>query len=212
MKTAKREFVLFLISILILFACLFYSPIRGRFCVVLWLVVFFVLRKLFLRNHVDSNAEVAPGVTRRELDEATRTVKDAAKTIDGYAHEIKKREVVVLVRDIGKVIREIARNLQDDPSDIRMSKTFLQRRLPEAIEIIAAYARLSKRSLDDKGVARLVETEEAISRIKRGFHDHLQRCLEDDLSKLRVDNRMTEYFYPDADEGIQSNQDDSDAD
>jgi 5-bromo-4-chloroindolyl phosphate hydrolysis protein len=168
-----------------------------KFCIIFAIGAYFILKQVMQRQSPEEKRDPAPGISRKSLDDAVRKVRDTARDFDRLANDIDKREIVEVVRNISKTLREIAYNFEDDPSDIEMSRTFIEKRLGEAVDIVSAYARLSRRSLDDRGQSQLLETEDAIRRIDRGFAEHLQRCLSNDLSKLRVDQKMTEYFYPD---------------
>ncbi len=196
-QTDRRNHIPVGVGFLVLFACVYFCRFSMRIGVILAVLAYFLLRRVVILPRSDSKAEVSPGISRNTPNEATEKVRNTAREFDQLANEIEKREIVQVVRDIAKNLREIAYDFEDDPSDVEMSRIFVEKRLGEAVEIVSAYARLSRQNLDERGRAQLAETEEAIRRIKRGFHEHLQRCLSNDLTKLRINQKMTEYFYPD---------------
>ena len=196
-QTVKRDLIPIGVAFLVAGVCAYISRFRMKFCIIFAIAAYLILKQVMQRQSPEEKGDPAPGVSRKSLDDAVRKVRNSARDFDRLANDIDKREIVEAVRNISKTLREIAYNFEDDPADIEMSRTFIEKRLGEAVDIVSAYARLSRRSLDERGQSQLLETEDAIRRIDRGFAEHLQRCLSNDLSKLRVDQKMTEYFYPD---------------
>ncbi len=141
--------------------------------------------------------ELLPALQKRVLQEGSQT----AAHLDGLAGQIQRRETAAAVQDIARLIRAIGAELQDNPQALASAETldFLQDNLQRARELVGSYARIAttrapepskEPRLEAERQRTLQSAEETIERLRRGFAELLQECMENNLRLLQEKARQ----------------------
>ena len=136
----------------------------------------------------DPNAvEVAPGVTKGELDAALRQCAEAGRELA----ELSKaphlsREMASALSRLSRIVTDIGDDFAKDPEDIRHARGLTDHHLKAVIEVARAYVDLRKASLNDAGRRKLDEIRAVVTGYVDQFDAIYQACLANDFQRLEV--------------------------
>ncbi|MEM6795076.1 MAG: 5-bromo-4-chloroindolyl phosphate hydrolysis family protein [Acidobacteriota bacterium] len=137
-------------------------------------------------------AQLAGGITQKELDETVRHIRRQAARFDHFGDQLRN-PMRARLRRIAQVTRDIMTHLKRDPANLSLAAEFLEMHLPKALRIVEGYTQLSKQPhLDDASKARLEETHSTIEKIEKAFEAQHNRLLESDVIAFDVDRRVYE--------------------
>ncbi len=144
------------------------------------------------RKRSPHEIEVAPGVTKAELEAAVAKIDRFIDKFKAEAAQARDAEIRRSVGEIVQVLKRIGRNFREDPKDLTLDATpmFLEEVLERSHDLVSRYVSLS-RIAHEGGAAgygrEAFETAEgAIRQVKEGFDAFFQQCLRDDLRELEV--------------------------
>lgn len=144
------------------------------------------------RKRSPDEIEVAPGVTKAQLDAALAKIDRYVGKFKAEAAEARDLEIRTSVGEIVQVLKRIGRNFREDPRDLTLDATpmFLEEVLERSLDLVSRYVGLSRIAHDSptEGYGReaLETAERSIRQVREGFEAFFQQCLKDDLRELEV--------------------------
>jgi 5-bromo-4-chloroindolyl phosphate hydrolysis protein len=144
------------------------------------------------RKRSPDEIEVAPGVTKAQLDAALAKIDLYVGKFKAEAGQARDLEIRTTVGEIVQVLKRIGRNFREDPRDLTLDATpmFLEEVLDRSLDLVSRYVVLSRIAHDGAaagcGREALETAEQSIRQVKKGFEAFFQQCLRDDLRELEV--------------------------
>jgi len=140
------------------------------------------------RRTTPDEIELAPGVTQADLDHAL-------SVMDDYINRFRKLKQGCGVDRVGRILGDILDTMQiirenftQDPRDLSNADPFLNEYLGRAHDIVEQYNRLSRHKGEEILTEQLRGSEETIARIRTGFRDFYNQCLQNDVVDLEVNS------------------------
>ncbi|MCI4625563.1 MAG: 5-bromo-4-chloroindolyl phosphate hydrolysis family protein [Candidatus Magnetoovum sp. WYHC-5] len=132
-------------------------------------------------------------VQNEEVDKVIREATKKIDTIGSYITKIKKVEIKDKVSEICLVGRNVIKEIQRDPKDVRVAKQFLSYYLDATVYIVEKYAELAAVGLSSGDInKRLSKVEGMLDTIKNTFIKQHERLLDNDLMDLDVEMDLLE--------------------
>ncbi len=140
------------------------------------------------RKKSDEEIEVAPGVTRAQLDRAAEQVDAYVRRFSREEQKCASPETRRMIAGIRNALEKIGENFRLDPGDLNLAHQFLNQYLEKSFAVVSQYNRLAVMARDDRLAEQLGNVEKSIERIKLGFDGFYRKCLENDLYNLEVES------------------------
>ncbi|MFV0430724.1 MAG: 5-bromo-4-chloroindolyl phosphate hydrolysis family protein [Alphaproteobacteria bacterium] len=142
-------------------------------------LVMYLMRKKKVKESLSGNEQVLADGHKQALK-----INEFAEKLD------KNPEIQWEVQEIGRIVEELFDGFVEDPSDIDRARNFIKYNLPEAMNLIEAYVKVtSNQSLSDGESAQIKKAEETIVTIRESFQKLQQDLLANDLMNLEVQSR-----------------------
>ncbi len=140
------------------------------------------------RKKSDEEIEVAPGVSRAQLDRAAEQVENYIRKFAREEQKCPGIETRRTIAGIRTALEKIGENFRQDPGDLNLAHQFLNQYLEKSFAVVSQYNRLASMARDDRLSEQLGNVEKSIDRIKLGFDGFYRKCLENDLYNLEVES------------------------
>lgn len=146
---------------------------------------------LIERAPEDHEVYVYANLTQEDVNAAVARCMRAAKELRA-ASQVQRLDAntAVALERIAQLVEEIGKNYQQDPRDLKHSRSFIKHYLPKIEELVKGYVDLSARAITEESRARLTQVGSTI----RGYLPHIQTihnaCLENDFEKLELETAV----------------------
>lgn len=149
------------------------------------------LRLLLPGRQGDPRDEVAPGITRAQLEQVTDQVAGIADRFVAAAAALPESETSHRIDNIGRISHDMVANFHNDPGDLHLAGDFLALHLPKALRIVERFTDLATQPhLDQVAQDRLRDAEETIVMIEAAFARQYRLFLEQDFRDFQIDQRV----------------------
>lgn len=140
------------------------------------------------RRKSPEEIELAPGITQADLDHAVSVMDDSIARFEQLKRACRGEDVGRSLEDILDTLKIIRENFKQDPRDLSNAGQFLNEYLGRAHDIVEQYNRLSRHPGSGVIGERLRDFEQTIERIRIGFRDFYNQCLQNDVVDLEVNS------------------------
>lgn len=137
--------------------------------------------------------EVAPGVTRGQLDAAVAGFGERLDRITALAGQVAKpavrRRLETLIATGGRVVTHV----REDPADLPVARPLLELYLDSAAQILDNYVRLSSRQVASAAEPLAKAEDEAIPLLEGKVTELYEQLQREEVVELTVDSELLEF-------------------
>jgi 5-bromo-4-chloroindolyl phosphate hydrolysis protein len=160
-----------------------------------------IVNQFFLHDRKeDSEVEVVPGLTRKELNLLLASGQDWTAKFSRLAQELQKghRKTAGEIQEIADMVAALFRNFETDPKDLLTpgARRLVNDHLPRAHRFVDAYARLAVSGRLTQGESvKLAAMESKIATIRESLVKHLEGFRNSDFDALKIEGETLETIY-----------------
>ncbi len=193
----RRNLVIHLVSGLIggvsFIVFLFVLKLSPILSIIVAILAYVAIDLIFSQRKKQQIEVTLKKVQNEEVDKVIREATKKIDTIGSYITKIKKVEIKDKVSEICLVGRNVIKEIQRDPKDVRVAKQFLSYYLDATVYIVEKYAELAAVGLSSGDInKRLSKVEGMLDTIKNTFIKQHERLLDNDLMDLDVEMDLLE--------------------
>jgi len=141
------------------------------------------------RKKAPNEIEMAPGVTRADLDRALDFIGEHVVRLESLRKQVRDPLLSESIADMVQTLRNIARNFKDDPRDLGNAGPFINQYLARSTTLIEQYVRLASHAPDPMITERIARIGDTIGRVRNGFKEFYRQCIENDVTDLEIDSQ-----------------------
>jgi hypothetical protein len=148
------------------------------------------------RCREDHEVEVAPGVTRKDLNDLLELLETHRQAFTRLGMQARGHQLTLksTADTMALTAGQLQQQLRGDAEKVKQAGPFLAPYLKRGLEVFEQYAQLAAMPRGDSLDRRLAEFDGHLERIAGGLTDFYERCLQKDLMELEVSSETLNYM------------------